>query len=100
MNPFALDQRLACSLSHSENALDGDNYALGGTRTCNGAPMARAQESGTLLSVLDAIWAEAARRKTVLRPLSEQARLGWHAVKAARDLNLGAPRVYDLLPAF
>lgn len=54
-----------------------------------------------LLSVPDLVWAEAARREAVLRPLSDAARLSRHAVEAAaRDLKLSAPRVYSLLRVF
>ena len=54
-----------------------------------------------LLSVPDPVWAEAARREAVLRPLSDAARLSRHAVEAAaRDLKLSAARVYSLLRVF
>ena len=64
--------------------------------------MARTQAPGTpLLLVLDPVWAEAARREAVLRPLSDASRLSRHEVEAAaRDLKLSAPRVYSLLRAF
>ncbi len=54
-----------------------------------------------LLSVPDPVWAEAARREAVLRPLSDAPRLSRHTVEAAaRNLKLRASRVYNLLCAF
>ena len=54
-----------------------------------------------LLSVPDPVWAEAARREAVLRPLLEASRLSRHEVAAAAlALELSAPRVYSLLRVF
>lgn len=51
-----------------------------------------------LLSVPDLVWAEAAQREAVLRPLSDAPRLSRHAVEtAARDLKLSPPRIYTPL---
>ena len=64
--------------------------------------MTRTQAPTTpLLSVSDAVWTEAARRETVLRPLSDANHISRKEVEAAaRDLKLSIPRVYSLLRVF